>query len=219
MPVSEQYKAPFYPGNSYHITFRSIDGLILFHDLENHDFFLQRFTYFLQPVLSCLAYCLLKNHAHFIVHINDRKNILDSLGFIVEEKKTMAMKKFINDPENEGLIDELVERQINNFMISYVNALNKALSRKGSLFQSPFRRVQIEGDAHLQQAIIYTNANAQKHGIVRDFKEHRYTSYHDVVADVSSVVDIAAIGRFFRGKEHFIKEHEIHVQRYYKGED
>jgi putative transposase len=215
MPVSEKYKAPFHPENYYHLTFRSIDHLLLFHQPGNYEFFLQKFASLLHPVLDCLAFCLLQNHAHFIVHIKELKTILDSLNCIAEEKRTIAMKKFISDPENEDLVDELIERQANSFMISYVNSINNSLSRKGSLFQSPFRRVQITEEAHLQQAIVYVHANAQKHGIVKDFKEYRYTSYHDVMSDNSSMIAIPKVLQFFRGKEHFVKEHTIQVQHYY----
>jgi putative transposase len=215
MPVSEKYKAPFHAENYYHLTFRSIDNLLLFYQPGNYEFILQRFAFFLHPVLDCLAFCLLQNHAHFVVQISERKAILDSLSFIAEEKRTIAMKKFISDPENEDLVDELIERQANSFMISYVNSVNSSLSRKGSLFQSPFRRIQIAGEAHLQQAIIYVHANAQKHGIVRDFKEYRYTSYHDVMSDNNSMIAVSKVLRFFMGKEHFVNEHTTQVQHYY----
>lgn len=216
MPVSEQFKAPFQTQGYYHITFRSIDNVLLFNDPANYDFFLQKFTSYLQPVFSCFAYCLLKNHAHFVVQVNDRNTMLEYVSALPEEKKTMAMRKFMNDPENEGLVDGVIERQANSFMLSYVNALNKSLDRKGSLFQSPFRRVQITGEPHLQQAIIYTHANAQRHGIVVDFKEYKHTSYHEILAGYSLIIAIPQVLQFFNGRAHFIKEHGAQVKHFYE---
>ncbi len=68
MPTPVQFKAPFYPDCYYHVVFKSVDGVILFATEENHSFFLQKFSLYFQPVSTSLAYCLLDNHVHFIIH-------------------------------------------------------------------------------------------------------------------------------------------------------
>ena len=75
-------------------------------------------------------------------------------------------------------------------MTSYANLIKHAYDRKGGLFQSPFRRSLISDEIHLQQAIIYTHANAQKHGIIKDFRDYPYTSYHEIVAGYSGNVNV-----------------------------
>jgi hypothetical protein len=44
MPVSENLKAPFYPGQNYHIILKSIDGLLLFREDMDYAVFLTRFS-------------------------------------------------------------------------------------------------------------------------------------------------------------------------------
>lgn len=216
MPTPAQYKAPFYTDCYYHVVFRSVDGVMLFRTEENRKFFLQKFSLYFQPVSSCLAYCLLDNHVHFIIQVKSAVSLRCCIASLSNETRTVAMKKFIDDHENEKLVGEILERQVNSFMASYANAYNKQGSRKGNLFQSPFRRTQIKEDAHLQQAIIYVHANAQKHGIINDFKTHKYSSYWEIIKGDPLNVRVDAVLQFFGGKEQFIKLHQLQVDHFYK---
>ena len=53
----------------------------------------------------------------------------------------------------------------------------------GGLFQSPFKRSLINGDDHLQQAIIYVHANAKKYGLIKDFRMYAHSSYHEILSN------------------------------------
>jgi len=215
MPTPVQFKAPFYPQSYYHVIFRSVDGVMLFITEENRGFFLQKFSLFLHPVCTCLAYCLLENHVRFIVHIKSAPSLKNFLLSIAEEARTVSMKKFLTEPDREEIIDEILERQANRLMVSYANAYNKRFFRKGNLFQSPFRRVEIKEESHLQQAIIYTHANAQKHGLIKDFKDYRYSSYWEILNDNRANVQINEALQFFGGKEQYIKIHQKQVDHFY----
>ena len=140
MPISAKFRAPFYPGCSYHLLFKSIDGLKLFHEPDDRPFFLQQFDLFLQPIANCFAYALLENHSHFIVQVKNEKELLESVFSIPRQFRTKPMHALAESPANETVISNLVERQVNSFMTSYAIVTNKANSRKGGLFQSPFRR-------------------------------------------------------------------------------
>jgi putative transposase len=215
MPTSIQFKAPFYPGGYYHIVFKSNDGVLLFATEENRSFFLQKFSLYFHSVSDCLAYCLLDNHVHFIIHLRTGPSLQNCISSIVEEARTVSMKRFLIDPNNVNIIEEVVERQVNSFMASYANAYNKTRSRKGSLFQSPFRRVAIKEESHLQQAIIYVHANAQKHGLIRDFKDYKYSSYWEIIKENPLNVLVEDVLKFFGGKELYIRTHQEQVDHYY----
>ena len=116
---------------------------------------------------------------------------------------------------DELFVNELIERQVNRFLVAYANAFNKAYKRSGSLFQSPFRRSIINDDVHLQQAIIYVHANAQKHDLINDYRSYLYSSYHKIISGISILIDVAAILDFFRGLKEFITLHEQQVAYYY----
>lgn len=215
MPTPVRFKAAFYPQAYYHLVFKSIDGVALFNTGENRKFFLEKFSLFLHPFCSCLAYCLLDNHVHFIVQVKSLETINNFILLTTPETRTVSMRKCLESPNKEELIDEILERQVNRFMTSYANAYNNKFSRKGNLFQSPFRRIEIKEDAHLQQAIIYTHANAQKHGIVKDFKDYKYSSYWEVINKYSANVQANEVLRFFEGKDQFIKIHQLQVDHFY----
>jgi len=67
----------------------------------------------------------------------------------------------------------------------------------------------------LQQAIVYVHANAQKHQLVSDFKEHVYNSYREILSGESLYVDSKAVIDFFDGEEKFISIHKEQVAYFY----
>jgi putative transposase len=212
MPTPEELKAPFAANCFYHIVCKSIDGLPLFDEPKDYWIFLERFKKFNDGFLDVWAYCLLFNHAHFIVKVKHTDAIRSYILQLLPENKTKSMNSFLADITNELLIDALIERQMNSFLVSYANYINNKHNRKGGIFQKPFKRIQIKGDGHLQQAIVYVHANAQKHGIVNDFKQYEYTSYHE---SANNYIDSESMIDFFGGMEKYIQVHKDQVDYFY----
>jgi hypothetical protein len=100
-------------------------------------------------------------------------------------------------------------------MVSYTNSINNKAQRKGGFFQKPFKRILIADDSHLQQAIIYVHANAQKHQVINDFTRYRFSSYHEIIKESSIYVKSKEIINFFGNKENFISRHQLQVAYYY----
>lgn len=215
MPIPQKYKAPFHAGSYYHIRFRSIDGLKLFQCQENRDFYLQQFAIYFQSVMDCFAFGLLENHSHFIVRIKNTTGLLGSISSIPRQFRTKPMQMFSENPNSDNAVGTMIERQVNSFMASYAKAINKLNSRKGGLFQSPFRRSLITHEQYLRHAIIYTHANAQKHGIVKDFREYQHTSYHEILAGNSENVNVDFVIDLFGGREMYIQLHERQANYFY----
>ena len=126
------------------------------------------------------------------------------------------MKHFYDECENEIFFNKVIERQMNSFLVSYANYVNNKYERKGGIFQKPFKRIQIDGEAHLQQAIIYTNANAQKHELVEDYKNYPFSSYLPVVQNDHSWVDSKNVLEFFNGVNNFIFTHNQQAAYFYQ---
>ena len=215
MPTPLKYKAPLHADHHYHLIFRSVDGVQLFREPCNHVFFLQRFRLYLRPVLSTIAYCLLENHAHFIVKIKSIEALKKSIAKLPEERRTKIMCRFLEAEDPETLVNDMILRQINSFMVSYALSYNKFYNRRGGLFHSPCRRVVVKDEAHLRNGIVYVHANAQKHQIVTDFKTYPHSSYHEILANFSSLITIKPVLEFFGGKELFIKTHDEIALHYY----
>lgn len=216
MPIPERYKAPFCPDIPYHMLFRSIDGLLLFQQHADYLIFLKQFAEYFQPIAHTLAYNLLQNHTHFIVQVKNRETILENLCAISKRDRTHAMEKLLIDPANDSLVDELFQRQVNSFMTSFVKLRNNESGRKGGLFQSPFRRSYITNEAHLHQSIIYVHANAKKHGLVEDFRQHRYSSYQEILSGNSTNISVQKVLDIFGGTKQFIELHDMQVEHFYK---
>jgi putative transposase len=213
MPTPAEFKAPFYPERFYHIVCKSVDGIFLFREHVDYHVFLQRFQQFTVSVFEVWSYSLLTNHTHHIVKIKPTPTILENIK--KQEDKTQAMKSFLSDQKNELCFDAVIERQMNSFLVSFANYTNNKYNRKGGLFQKPFRRVQIADDIHLQQAIIYVHANAQKHNIVRDFKDHPYNSYSAIIINNVPFTETKNVIDFFGGTEKFKSIHKNQVDYYY----
>lgn len=213
MPTPLEFKAPFLHECFYHIVCKSIDGILLFREDIDYRVFLQRFQQFTASLFDVWSYCLLTNHTHQIVKIKPSATILENIKKL--ENTTEAMKCFLSDQNNEFFLDAVIERQMNSFLVSFANYTNNKYNRKGGLFQKPFRRIQVADDIHLQQAIIYVHANAQKHKLVKDFKDHQHNSYAATVNTDSSFTDTKNVLAFFGGMEKFKSIHKSQVDYYY----
>lgn len=215
MPLSAEFKAPFQQHQFYHIVFKSVDGIFLFRNSTDKMIFLQRIQKFACGFVSLLAYNLLDNHTHIIAEIKNKSEIIGYLNQLPEEEKTIAIKKYLDSLEDESILDEMLERQINRLMVSYANTYNNKYKRKGAVFQSPFRRIAISGDVHLQQAIIYVHANEQKHNLTDDFKKSGFTSWRQITGNSTGLVDNEKVLNFFGGMDKFIQLHDEQVEHFY----
>ena len=63
--------APLQPGHSYHIYNRGNNRENLFVEARNYAYFLDLYIKHVEPVARLFAYCMMKNHFHLLVRIND----------------------------------------------------------------------------------------------------------------------------------------------------
>lgn len=61
----------FETGKYYHFYNRSNNEELLFKSEENYVYFLEKYRYYLGPLFSTLAYCLMPTHFHFLVKIKE----------------------------------------------------------------------------------------------------------------------------------------------------
>lgn len=216
MPVSELLKSPFVPNNYYHLVFKSIDGILLFQQDGDYKVFLDRFWQFTNCVFDNWAYCLLSNHAHFIIKIKPIETVTKSIHKTELPKQTVAMKKLLLTPESEAIFDEVIERQVNSFMVSFANYTKNKYRRHGGLFQKPFKRIRIDTDGWLQTAIIYVHLNSFKHKVFSDYTLYSHNSYSLCVKNCSDYIVSEEVLHFFGGVDKFILLHEERVKYYYE---
>lgn len=170
MPTPKLLKANFYPLAYYHLVCKSIDGLLLFPQTIDYELYKERFKKFTGDFFDVWSFCLIPNHTHHIIKIKSNESIKQFIRELSPGNITSAMKAFYEESDNEIFFNKMIERQMNSFLVSYANYMNNKYNHKGGIFQKPFKRIRIDDEAHLQQVIIYANANAQKHKLVGDFK-------------------------------------------------
>jgi REP element-mobilizing transposase RayT len=178
---------PLEPGCIYHIFNRGINGSDIFFDEQNYHYFLRLYAEHISPVAATFAYCLLKNHFHFLLQINEVES---------------------TDKTIRGGLSK-VSQSFADFFKAYTLGINKSYQRTGSLIERPFHRKPIASDAHLSQAIVYIHLNPQKHGLVDDFHEWPHSSYRTLIGNGQTRLSRNAVLNFFGGREQMIAAHEI----------
>jgi putative transposase len=214
MPTPSILKAAFHPEQFYHIVTKSIDGILLFNEDQDYSVFLERFRHFTGYFLEVLSYSLQSNHTHHIVYIKPVKEILETTRLLDEDQQTKVLKLYNTNPTPE-LFDKIIERQMNSLLVSYSKFCNNKYNRKGGIFQKPFKRIEIADESYLQQAIIYVNANAQKHKLVTDFKNWHWNAYEACINNDAIYINTRRVLNFFGGRRQFIETHTAQVANYY----
>jgi len=166
-PVPLQY------GLTYHIFNRGNNRENIFLEERNYRYFLRLYLKYIEPIAWTFAYCLLRNHFHFLVRIKDL---------------TGGPSKSLNSDDPLGHLSGLIElpnpsRQFSHFFNAYTRTINHAYPRIGALFQRPFGRIPVTTDAYFARLIVYIHQNPQKHGFVKDFRDWPYSSYHALLSD------------------------------------
>lgn len=216
MPTPETLKAHFSPVEYYHVVCKSIDGLLLFQDNQDFKIYKERFKKFTGDFLDVWSFCFLNNHTHHIIKTKTSAAIYKFIERVPKKQRTTSMNDFFKECENQLFYKKVIERQMNSFLVSYATYVNNKYIRKGGIFQKPFKRIQIAGEAHLQQAIIYTNANAQKHQMIKDYRKYPFSSYLPLVENDHQWVDAKSVLEFFNGLNNFIFTHNEQAAYFYQ---
>ncbi|HZJ36340.1 MAG TPA: hypothetical protein VFD29_06925, partial [Gillisia sp.] len=97
-------------GNYYHIYNRGNNGEPLFFEEENYIYFLKLFDKYISPIAETYAWCLMKNHFHFLVYLKSEEEIdISQLTY-----KTSTQPKIVS-----------ASRQFSHCFNSYAQTINK----------------------------------------------------------------------------------------------
>ena len=182
---------PILEGNYFHIYNRGVNGDDIFKEHRNYSYFLKQYAAYCSEVIETLAYALLKNHFHMLIYTRENVEVAKHHG--------------------EGTIRLNASTQLSHFFNSYAQSINKACKRTGPLFESPFRRKIVEGDVYLTSLVYYCHYNAQRHGLVKGFKEWPFSSYRSILDNDNSLLASQKVLGLFGGATAFEKMHENSV--------
>ncbi len=150
---------PLQPDTYYHIYNRGINGTRIFTKKENPAYFLEKYIKYITPVADTFAYVLMGNHFHFLIKTKSEAEVRS----FYENRGVTSKVDVSNVGEVQNLADVkgkkyadfsgkpthlLFSNQFAKFFNAYAQAFNKQEARTGSLFEEPFRRIEIDSEAY-----------------------------------------------------------------------
>ncbi len=191
MAKIEHYHTKFEEGKFYHIYNRTIDKKPMFANEGNNQFFLNKLQLYLLDVADIYAYCLLDNHFHLLIRIKENLN-------------NFKLTKDINETIETH---KIVSKQFRVLFQSYALAFNRQHDRFGTLFQTPFKRALVDDDSYFTQLIYYIHSNPQKHHLINDFRNWRWSSYKGIISTKPSKLMKEEVIKWFGNEQEFINFH------------
>lgn len=168
-------------GCFYHIFNRGVNSKPVFLNQENYRFFLQKVEKYILPYFDVYAYCLMPNHFHLILS--------PKLDISLEES---SHKNGLHSTES------VFSKTIGKLISSYTQAFNKVYLRTGALFESPFKRIEIDNEDYLKNLIIYVHQNHD------DFTNYKYSSYRSILSTSETSLKRAEVLSLFGDLDNFV---------------
>ncbi len=211
MGVPKKYKAEFNEHGFYHVYNRTNNKEPLFISDSDNNLFLSRLEFYTSPFLDNFAWNLLTNHFHFYTRIKSYDEIYSYLKKLPQKKLCRTEKRFL---KQKSTIHQLIDNAFKRLFISYTIRFNKKYERKGNLFHRPFKHVATLRESQFIQTIIYINANAVKHKLVKNISEHIWSSYYHIISKKNFNKITVEILEEFGGLNEFMRLHG-EIEKYY----
>jgi putative transposase len=175
---------PLENGKYYHIYNRGINSDLLFKDNSNYEHFLKLYDLHIEPMAETYAWCLMKNHFHFVIRIK-------GLEEIKTKNKTQPSQSF------------------SNLFNAYTKAFNKKYNRHGALFERPFKRKYVENENYFQNLIAYIHNNPLHHTICEHPSQYPWSSYRTCLSNKPTKLKRKEVMELFGDIENFKYVHEL----------
>ncbi|SEP76279.1 coproporphyrinogen oxidase [Hyunsoonleella jejuensis] len=101
-------------------------------------------------------------------HLNNK---VDIIAYCLMNNHFHLVVKIISE-------ESLAIQSFSNLFNAYAKAYNKQQNRTGSLFEKHFKRKKIQDENYLKNLIIYVHKNPENHGLVENFENYEFTSFH-----------------------------------------
>jgi REP element-mobilizing transposase RayT len=175
---------PLENGKYYHVYNRGINSGILFKENSNYEHFIKLYDLHIESIAETYAWCLMKNHFHFLIRIKDAEEIKT-------ENKILPSQSF------------------SNLFNAYTKAFNKKYNRHGALFERPFKRKQIENEIYFQNLIAYIHNNPIHHNSCEHPLQYPWSSYITCLSNKPTKLKRKDVIELFGDIENFKYVHEL----------
>ncbi|WP_377047763.1 transposase [Rufibacter quisquiliarum] len=177
------------PCKFYHIYTRGNNSESVFVSQESYLHFLQLYRKYVAPFVHTYCYCLLPNHVHFLIQVKEAEALLK------------------RSEQNQEFIPVSLQRQWGHLLNAFTKAMNIRYGRVDSLFQKRFRRKEVTSEAYFTRLIFYIHFNPQHHGLIQDFKDWPYSSYHSLLSKKTTNLERDTVLEWFGDREHMERFH------------
>jgi len=153
----------FNAGNIYHIYNRGNNKQTIFFKEANYIYFLQKVRKYITPCCDILAYVLMPNHFHLLIHAND------------ETGKPV---------ENNRITTSLMSEGIRLLLSAYSKGVNKQEGRTGNLIQQKTKSKCVADftnpfEQYGTTCFYYIHQNPLRAGLVAKMEDWHFSSFRD----------------------------------------
>jgi REP element-mobilizing transposase RayT len=150
----------FYPNELFHVYNRGNNHQKIFFIPDNYTYFLKKVRAHISPYCEILAYCLMPNHFHFLIHT---------------DKRTTATKAISGKEKN------VFSEGVRQLLSSYTQAINKQNKTSGSLFQqnTKAKAILFGSPSYNIICLNYIHQNPLKAKLVEKMEDWDYSSFSD----------------------------------------
>ena len=196
---------PLLPGRYYHLYNRGNNSENVFIEERNYTYFLEQYSKHVVPFVDTYAYCLLRNHFHFLIRVKTESDL--KREFTNHRSERLEHSERYERCKTNDDLQKAVARGIQSWFGTYAMAINKAYKRTGKLFQEHFGRIEVYSDQYFTNLIAYIHFNPQKHGFVDDFREWAWSSYGALASPSKTTLKREAVLNWFEGEALFRSFH------------
>ena len=88
MQEKVDYYPKLFPNQYHHCINHAVGQDLLFREADNYRYFLDKYEKYIEPITTTYAYCLMPNHFHFLLRINNKQEIIQYYQQINQLMKT-----------------------------------------------------------------------------------------------------------------------------------
>ena len=187
----------------YHIYNQGNNRQSIFLDKDNYVFFLEKIRNHISPYADLLAWCLMPNHFHLMVHVNEVELPI-SMG---PTNAATTQNHALTQHHTSNLINQqkirTFQHSIGLMLASYTRAFNNRNNRSGSLFRKQTKAICLSCSKNTARAWFdsqgitviniqhhemqypnicfnYINFNPVKDRLVKQCEDWEFSSYADI---------------------------------------
>jgi REP element-mobilizing transposase RayT len=150
----------FFAHELYHVYNRGNNKQKIFFMPDNYNYFLNKMGKFILPYCELIAWCLMPNHFHFLIH---------------SDKRTIATRSIGGKEKN------IFSESIRSLLSSYTQGINKQNNSTGSLFQQNTKaKPMVKGSTDYDLTCLhYIHQNPMTANLVKKMEDWPYSSFRD----------------------------------------